>query len=141
MLSTPRISDHETQSHFIVGEVPTTIVQSMEAFTALGVEVAITELDIRMTLPQTTQSANQQATDYGTVIKQCASVSKCIGVTVWDFTDKYSWVPNTFSGQGNACIWDSVSYFLHRMTLTLAYILLKNLQKKTAVYNAIISAF
>lgn len=41
------------QGHLIVGEVPTTLQANLEQFVALGVEVAITELDIRMTLPST----------------------------------------------------------------------------------------
>lgn len=26
---------------------------------------------------------------------------------MWDYTDKYSWIPSTFSGQGEACLWNS----------------------------------
>lgn len=33
------------QAHLIVGEVPSTLQANIEQFTALGVEVAITELD------------------------------------------------------------------------------------------------
>ncbi|THH00376.1 hypothetical protein EW026_g2154 [Hermanssonia centrifuga] len=96
------------QSHWIVGELPSleTLVQNMEAFTALGIEVAITELDIRMTLPSTAALLAQQETDYNTVISSCMAVAGCVGVTIWDFTDEYSWVPSTFSGQGAACPWD-----------------------------------
>lgn len=75
------------ESHFIVGEVPTTIQQNMEAITALGVEVAITELDIRMTLPSTDALLAQQKTDYETVITACNAVPGCVGVTLWDYTD------------------------------------------------------
>ncbi|TFK49639.1 endo-1,4-beta xylanase [Heliocybe sulcata] len=110
------------QSHFIVGEVPSTLQATMESFTALGVEIAITELDIRMTLPETAALLEQQKTDYDTVISACRAVSGCIGVTVWDFTDKYSWVPSTFSGQGAATPYDS------------------NLVKKPA-YDGIIAGF
>lgn len=76
------------QCHFIVGEVSTSLATVMSQFTAIGVEVAITELDIRMTLPSTQALLNQQATDYKNVIAACKSVSGCVGVTVWDFTDK-----------------------------------------------------
>ena len=62
----------------------------MEQFTALGLEVAITELDIRMTLPSTTALLTQQESDYETVIKQCMAVENCIGITIWDYTDKVS---------------------------------------------------
>ncbi|KAL5513469.1 hypothetical protein ACEPAH_3868 [Sanghuangporus vaninii] len=110
------------QSHFIVGEVPTTLQSNMETMTALGVEVAITELDIRMTLPATQEMLEQQATDYRNVVASCNAVPGCIGVTIWDYTDKYSWIPSTFSGQGAACPWD------------------ESLQKKPA-YDGIIAGF
>ena len=76
------------QCHFIVGQVPTSFQANLQAFTALGIEVAITELDIRMTLPATDALLAQQKTDYETVIKACNAVPKCIGVTIWDYTDK-----------------------------------------------------
>ncbi|EIN10037.1 endo-1,4-beta-xylanase C precursor [Punctularia strigosozonata HHB-11173 SS5] len=94
------------QCHFIVGELPSTLQTNIEAFTALGIELAITELDIRMTLPATDALLEQQKQDYQTVIGACNAVEGCIGVTIWDYTDKYSWVPSTFSGQGAACPWD-----------------------------------
>ncbi|OCB88766.1 endo-1,4-beta xylanase [Sanghuangporus baumii] len=94
------------QGHFIVGSLPSDIAGTIQAYANLGVEVAITELDIRMTLPADDQKLQQQATDYQTVIEACRSVQACVGVTVWDFTDKYSWVPDTFPGQGAACPWD-----------------------------------
>ncbi|KAF9056976.1 endo-1,4-beta xylanase [Panaeolus papilionaceus] len=94
------------QSHFIVGEVPATLQQSMQNFVNLGLEVAITELDIRMTLPETPALLAQQAKDYTTVITACKNVQRCVGVTLWDWTDKFSWVPGTFAGQGGACPWD-----------------------------------
>ncbi|KZP08753.1 glycoside hydrolase family 10 protein, partial [Athelia psychrophila] len=95
------------QCHFIVGEVPTSFQTVLSQFTALGVEVAITELDIRMTLPSTPALLAQQSTDYASVITACKNVAGCVGATVWDFDDSYSWVPNTFSGQGAACQWDA----------------------------------
>lgn len=78
----------------------------MAAFTALGVEVAITELDIRMTLPSTNALLSQPSTDYSNAVAACVETDGCVGVTIWDWTDKYSWVPGTFPGQGAACPWD-----------------------------------
>lgn len=111
------------QAHFVVGSTPSQSAQAsnMAAFTALGVEVAITELDIRMTLPSTDALLAQQSTDYKNTVAACVETDGCVGVTIWDWTDKYSWVPSTFSGQGAACPWD------------------ENLQKKPA-YAGIFSA-
>ncbi|TFY64808.1 hypothetical protein EVJ58_g2370 [Rhodofomes roseus] len=94
------------ESHFIVGEVPTTLVENFQAFADLGVEFAITELDIRMTLPETADLLEQQKQDYYTVVSACLQVSACKGITVWDWTDKYSWIPSTFPGQGAATPFD-----------------------------------
>jgi endo-1,4-beta-xylanase len=96
------------QAHFIVGETPSLSAQvaNLETFTALGVEVAYTELDIRFTsLPPTSSGLSQQSTDYVNTVGACLATTDCVGVTVWDFTDKYSWIPSTFSGQGDACLW------------------------------------
>lgn len=75
------------QSHFIVGSTPSTAsqVETMNAFVALGVEVAITELDIRTTLPPTDAAQLQQVQDYKTTVQACVEVDGCIGITVWDF--------------------------------------------------------
>ncbi|KAG4433035.1 hypothetical protein IFR05_011474 [Cadophora sp. M221] len=98
------------QGHYIVGKMPTgsDITKNLEAYTALGLEVAITELDIRMTLPSTAADLAQQSTDYATAVNACLNVanSGCVGITIWDFTDKYSWIPSVFSGQGAACLFD-----------------------------------
>lgn len=100
------------QAHLVVGQLPPNIKENLESFAKLGVEVALTELDIRMTLPSTPELVAQQKKDYETVISACNAVKRCIGVTVWDFTDKYSWVPGTFTGEGNACPWDDVSVYI-----------------------------
>ena len=87
------------QCHFIVGEVPTNLETILQEFVALGVEVAITELDIRytlrirncskissrysrMTLPETDALLAQQKTDYQNVIAACKAVAGCVGVRV-----------------------------------------------------------
>jgi endo-1,4-beta-xylanase len=93
------------ESHFILGQVPATFQSNMARFAALGLDVAITELDIRMS----TGSPNltQQANDYRTVVNACLAVSRCVGITTWGVTDKYSWIPDTFSGQGLALLFDT----------------------------------
>jgi endo-1,4-beta-xylanase len=96
------------QGHFIVGSTPSlaTLTAALNSYVALGVEVAYTEIDVRFSsLPSTASGLQQQATDYGNVVKACLAVSKCVGLTVWDFDDAYSWIPSTFSGQGDACLY------------------------------------
>lgn len=111
------------QSHFVVGSTPSQSAQesNMAAFESLGVDVAITELDIRMELPSTEAKLARQATDYQDTVAACVHTDRCVGVTLWDWTDKYSWIPSVFPGEGAACPWD------------------ENLQKKPA-YAGILSA-
>ncbi|GAA2390206.1 endo-1,4-beta-xylanase [Streptomyces glaucosporus] len=94
------------QAHLIAGQVPASIQRNIQRFADLGVDVALTELDIRMTLPRTAAKDAQQADDYGAVVRACLAVSRCVGITLWDYTDKYSWVPSVFPGEGAALPWD-----------------------------------
>jgi endo-1,4-beta-xylanase len=107
-----RIDGVGLQAHFIVGSSPSQsdMTNVLNEFVAAGVtEVAYTELDIRFTsLPATADGLQQQAAAYGAVTSACLAVEACVGITVWDFTDKYSWIPSTFSGQGAACLYDDV---------------------------------
>ncbi|MEU0025140.1 endo-1,4-beta-xylanase [Streptomyces sp. NPDC006335] len=94
------------QAHLIVGQVPSTLQQNIQRFADLGVDVAITELDIRMTLPSDSAKLTQQAADYKAVMNACVAVTRCVGATVWGFTDSDSWIPSTFPGQGAATPYD-----------------------------------
>jgi Glycosyl hydrolase family 10 len=70
------------------------------------VDVAITELDVRMQLPADATELAQQKADFTSVVAACAAVTRCVNVTVWGFTDADSWVPSTFPGYGAATPYD-----------------------------------
>ena len=95
------------ESHFIVGQVPSSMLANMQRFAALGVDVAVTELDDRIQLPASSANLQQQASDYAAVVKDCLAVSRCVGVSQWGVGDADSWVPGTFSGWGAATMYDS----------------------------------
>jgi endo-1,4-beta-xylanase len=101
---------------------PTAMQANLQRFADLGLDVAITELDVRMVLPRDSTKDATQATYYHDAVAACVAVTRCVGITIWDYTDKYSWVPSTFSGQGAALPWD------------------ENLVKKPTAYNAIVTA-
>ncbi|MCX5390860.1 endo-1,4-beta-xylanase [Streptomyces sp. NBC_00094] len=94
------------QAHLVLGQVPASLEANLRRFAELGVDVAITELDIRMTLPATEAKLAQQKADYGSVLRACLAVTRCAGVTVWGFTDADSWIPDFFPGQGAATPYD-----------------------------------
>lgn len=80
------------QSHFNVGNVPKEFKQVLQRFIDMGVEVAITELDVSIPNPPATkEQLEQQARDYAFVYKTCQELKKCVGVTVWDWCDRYSY--------------------------------------------------
>lgn len=94
------------QAHLILGQVPATLRQNIQRFADLGVDVSVTELDVRMQLPSTAAKLTQQAADYKAVFAACVAVARCAGVTVWGFTDSDSWIPDVFSGYGAATPYD-----------------------------------
>lgn len=80
------------QAHFVVGDTPTIDEQiaNMKSFTKLGVDVAQTELDIRLWLPANRTNLAQQSKDYEKSVGACMQVKGCVGTTVWDFYDPVS---------------------------------------------------
>ncbi|WP_410641631.1 endo-1,4-beta-xylanase [Amycolatopsis sp. lyj-346] len=94
------------QAHLILGAVPDSMRQNIQRFVDLGVEVAITELDIRMPLPAEATKLAGQAADYTKVAQACLGVTGCVGITTWALSDKHSWVPSVFPGEGAALPFD-----------------------------------
>ncbi|KAJ7302823.1 endo-1,4-beta xylanase [Mycena albidolilacea] len=97
------------RSHFVSGEVPSlaNLTANYERLTTLGVEIAITALDIRTSATPSGAPILQQQTDYKTVISACKAVAGCVGVTLSDISDKYSLIPGICAGFGRALPWDT----------------------------------
>lgn len=79
---------------------------NLQRFSALGLKVAETEVDVRTTLPVTALEQNAQVAGYTSTLQACLAVRDCISYTVWGFGDAYSWVPGVFPGEGAADIYD-----------------------------------
>ncbi|MFI6876805.1 endo-1,4-beta-xylanase [Streptomyces sp. NPDC050400] len=86
--------------------LPAGIEENLQRFADLGVDVAFTELDIRMILPADEAKLAQQADWYGQVTSACLAVKRCVGITVWGYSDRHSWIPAVFDGEGAALPWD-----------------------------------
>ncbi len=84
---------------------------NLKRFAALGVQVQITELDVRVPLKEsaapTRQQLEQQARIYGDVTSACLSVKACTAIQLWGFTDRHSWIPGWFKGTGAALPFDA----------------------------------
>ncbi|CAG2181543.1 unnamed protein product, partial [Oppiella nova] len=83
------------QAHFKEGGVPATLQENIQRFSDLGVDVAITELQVRYLMPASAEKIAKQAQDYSHAFSTCENVDRCVGVTVWGFTDKYSFFFDT----------------------------------------------
>jgi endo-1,4-beta-xylanase len=95
------------QGHFdLQNAFPSDMTENLQRFADLGLEVAITELDVRMTTPASAADLATQADYYKGAVESCLAVKSCVGITVWGFGDRYSWVPYSFPGEGAACLWD-----------------------------------
>ncbi|UZI27181.1 endo-1,4-beta-xylanase [Streptomyces sp. VB1] len=73
------------QSHFNSGSpYNSNFRTTLQNFAALGVDVAITELDIQ----------GAPASTYASVANDCLAVPRCLGITVWGVRDSDSWRPD-----------------------------------------------
>lgn len=81
------------------------VSQNIKRFGALGLEVHISELDVRL---QSGSSSNlaAQAKTYRDLMTVCLTESACTAFQTWGFTDKYSWIPSTYPGFGSALPFD-----------------------------------
>ncbi|MBB2900809.1 endo-1,4-beta-xylanase [Kineococcus radiotolerans] len=87
---------------------PGDLQANLQRFDALGLETAVTELDVRMVLPEngipTSAQQAQQADYYRRTLQACLAVEECNSFTIWGFTDTYSWVPVFFAAEGSATV-------------------------------------
>ena len=120
---------------------PILMTQDLQAFARLGLKVAITEADVRTFVEMTdseqtpivsptdltpNHTANPAGADwYIGMLQSCLAVKACISFTVWGFADAESWIPGTFSGEGDADLYDvnlnpKPQYTALQQTLSLA---------------------
>jgi endo-1,4-beta-xylanase len=84
------------QTHFTGGSsLPSSFQTTLSSFAALGVDVALTEVDV----------TNASTSQYAGLTQACMNVSRCVGITVWGVRDSDSWrsgeSPLLFDGSGN----------------------------------------
>jgi endo-1,4-beta-xylanase len=79
--------------------------KNLERFAKLGLELHITELDVRLS-DSSPASLTAQAKLYGEITTLCVQQPACKVLQTWGFTDKHSWIPSFYKGQGWALPWD-----------------------------------
>ncbi len=97
------------QSHFHMNQPgtyssgawdPQQFVQNMNRVAALGLDISITELDIRMPLPADSAQLEQQREAYETILSMCLAQPRCKRFYVWGIRDGQSWINNRYPGWG-----------------------------------------
>jgi endo-1,4-beta-xylanase len=78
----------------------------IQQVTDFGLEVAITEADVRMVLPVTPQKLATQASYFSQMMSACIDNHRCTEFTTWGYTDRHQGVPGFFTGQGSAALFD-----------------------------------
>jgi endo-1,4-beta-xylanase len=86
--------------------LPNDMQGNFHRFAKLGLKTAVTEADVRITLPASPAEVQAQDNGYSYMLQSCLLERSCISFTVWGFTDKYSWIPGVFPGEGQANLYD-----------------------------------
>jgi endo-1,4-beta-xylanase len=79
---------------------------NLERLANLGLELHVTEADIRIPMPVTSSALQSQAEEYGQLLKIFIGNRNARSWTFWGITDRYSWVPAEFKSYGAALPWD-----------------------------------
>lgn len=90
---------------------------NLQRFAYLGLEVAMTEVDVRTFVKQKPNGtytntplnpgdARKQVDYWVGTLQACLAVEACNSFTVWGVSDAYSWIPGWFTGQGAGLLYD-----------------------------------
>jgi len=86
------------------------VEENIARITAEGLQVHITELDVRIPVDAAGTAAagdlNAQAEIYRQVVAICVRHPGCTAIQAWGLTDRHSWIPATYPGLGAALEFD-----------------------------------
>jgi endo-1,4-beta-xylanase len=74
---------------------PAQVAANFARFNALGLEVAITEMDVRVWKPATPEKLEHEAEIFRQMLEACLAAN-CDTFIVWGVSDKHSWIPYFF---------------------------------------------
>ena len=98
------------QAHVDLGydspETLSSFAENLQRFASLGLELHITELDIRLR-DGSPASLAAQAKLYAEIARICLQQPACKVLQTWGFTDRYSWIPQYYAQMDWALLWDA----------------------------------
>jgi endo-1,4-beta-xylanase len=90
---------------------PAGLDNNIARFAALGLQVHITELDVRVPVDANGNASasdlTAQAQRYQDIVSVCIKYPGCTAIQTWGFTDKHSWIPRFYKGYGAALPFDT----------------------------------
>ena len=90
---------------------PASLEANIRRLTDLGLEVHITEMDVRIPVDAggraSAEDLERQAQIYDTVVAACLKFPLCTAIQTWGVTDRYSWIPSAFPGLGAGLLFDA----------------------------------
>jgi endo-1,4-beta-xylanase len=96
------------QMHVTATGAPTasSISSNIKRLGALGLEVHITEMDVRLPVPASVSDLIAQAMVYQNVAAACLANSNCTALLTWGVSDANSWIPAAYPSFGAALLFD-----------------------------------
>ena len=79
--------------------------QNAARLRALGLELSMTEMEVRCATPASAAQLDSQAISYRDAVEFALATSAAL--VMWGFTDKYSWIPSFRPGYGAALPFDA----------------------------------
>lgn len=86
---------------------PEEIAANMQRLADLGLQVQITELDIRLPQPTRPEDLQEQAQRYANYLAICLQAVNCTAFVLWGLTDGVSWIPPLYPEWGSPLIFDA----------------------------------
>jgi len=85
---------------------PAIMLANMQRLGALGLEIHITEMDVRIPSPLAPDALERQAEIYRTAMQACLEAPNCNTFIIWGLSDAHSWIPWVYPDWGAATILD-----------------------------------
>jgi len=86
------------------------VVAVFDRIDSLGLQAAVTEADVRIELDgrdPTEADLTAQAELFGAILQGCLDAGNCDTFVMWGLTDRWSWIPDAFPGEGAATTFDT----------------------------------
>jgi endo-1,4-beta-xylanase len=83
------------------------LMRNFARFAELGIEIHVTEMDVRSPLPATAEKLDAEARVYRDVTAVCRATPRCTAILTWGVTDAISWIPGLYPNHLPGLLFDA----------------------------------